>query len=205
MARIDCTARDGPSARRKCDNRGMKRIARPLVIAAAVLSAILAGCGSGGGMSGLRGLDAYETREGGLVARMSSRSSAVSGTVRVFNYRDGVQVQMAVTNLFPGSYRLTLMERGNCTSPNLFSTGSAWAPPGFTKPAADLLPGFTANEEGQVSGYVVYIKGVNVDGPTSIRGRAFVIHSGSIVGEAFPGQPNNRIACGVLVDAEALF
>ncbi len=189
----------------------MNRIARTLrrvvsVVLAPLLSAlVLTGCGSGGGLSGLQGLEAYETREGGLVARMSSRSSAVSGTVRVFNYRDGVQVQLAVTNLFPGAYRLALHERGNCTSPNLFSAGPAWAPPAWTKPAADLLPGFTANEEGQVSGYVVYIKGVTIDGPTSIKGRSFVIHGGNLVGEAFPGQPNNRIACGVLVEAEALF
>lgn len=111
-----------------------------------------------------------------------------------------------VTNLFPGSYRLALHERGNCSSPNLFSAGPAWAPAVWTKPAANLLlPGFIANEEGQVSGYVVYIKGMSVSGPASIKGRSFVIHAGSLVGEAFPGQPNNRVACGVLVDAQALF
>lgn len=171
----------------------------------ALLAALLAGCGSSSGLQGLKGLDAYEERDGGLVARLHSRSSAATGTVRVFDYRDGVQVQLAVTNLFPGSYRLALHERGNCSSPNLFSAGPAWAPPAWTKPAADLLPGFIANEEGNVSGYVVYIKGVSASGPNSIKGRSFVIHSGSLVGEAFPGQPNNRIACGVLVEGQALF
>ena len=178
---------------------------RHRVFGACALALVLAGCGSSGDLQGLKGIGAYEERDGGLVARMHSRSSAVTGTVRVYDDRDGVQVQLAVTNLFPGAYRLALHERGNCSSPNLFSAGSAWAPPGWTKPAADLLPGFIANEEGQASGYVVYLKGVSTSGPTSIKGRSFVTHAGSLVGEAFPGQPNNRVACGVLVDGEALF
>lgn len=172
---------------------------------AAMLATLFAGCGSSSGLQGLQGLNAYEEHEGGLVARLHGRSSAVTGTVRVFDYRDGVQVQLAVSNLIPGDYRLALHERGNCSSPNLFSAGSAWAPPVWTRPAADLLPGFTASMEGDVSGYVVHIKGVSTSGPNSIKGRSFVIHSGRLVGEAFPGQPNNRIACGVLVEGRALF
>ena len=175
------------------------------MLLAVPLAVLLAGCGSSSSLQGLKGLAAYEEHEGGLVARMHGRSSAVTGTVRVFDYRGGVQVQLAVSNLFPGDYRLALHERGNCTSPNLFSAGSAWAPPGWTRPAADLLPGFAASLEGDVSGYVAYIKGVSTSGPNSIKGRSFVIHSGQLVGEAFPGQPNNRIACGVLVEGQTLF
>ncbi len=170
----------------------------------AVLVAALAGCGSSGDLQGLKGIGAYEERDPGLVAQLHSRSSAVTGAVRVYDYREGVQIQLAVTNLMPGSYRLALHERGNCSSPNLFSAGPAWAPPGSTKSGADLLPGFTAGQEGQVSGYVVYLKGVRTSGPNSIKGRSFVIHYGDLVGEAFPGQPNNRIACGVLVDGKAI-
>lgn len=178
---------------------------RQRLVGASLAAALLAGCGSSRDLQGLQGLSAYEERDPGLVAQMHSRSSAVTGAIRVFDYRDGVQVQLAVSNLIPGSYRLALHERGNCSSPNLFSAGPAWAPPGSAKPAADLFPGFTAGEEGQVSGYVVYLKGVSTSGPTSIKGRSFVIHYGDRVGEAFPGQPNNRMACGVLVDGKALF
>ncbi|MCC6869638.1 MAG: superoxide dismutase family protein [Burkholderiales bacterium] len=169
-----------------------------------ILVIALGGCGSSGDLQGLKGIGAYEDRDPGLVARMQSRSSAVTGAVRVFDYRDGVQVQLAVSNLIPGSYRLALHERGNCSSPNLFSAGAAWAPPGSAKPGAELFPGFTAGEEGQVSGYVVYLPGVSTSGPKSIKGRSFVIHYGNLVGEAFPGQPNNRVACGVLVDGKAV-
>lgn len=176
----------------------------PRRLVPAVLALLVAGCGSVGS-GGLSGLQNYNELDGGLVARLASRSSAITGTVRVFDYRDGVQVQLAATNLIPGSYRLALHERGNCTSPNMFSAGPAWAPPGFTEPAGKLLPSFFVGEEGTVVGYVVYIKGVSTSGPTSIRGRSFVLHSGELVGEAFPGQPNNRMACGVIVEGKALF
>ena len=174
-----------------------QRLFAPVFVVAA-----LAGCGSSGG---LQGLDAYVERDGGLVARLHSRSSAISGTVRAVDYRDGVQVQLAASNLIPGTYRLVLHERGNCSSPNLYSAGPAWSPPGWTKPAGDLLPSFFVGEEGTVAGYVVYIKGVSTSGPNTIRGRSFVIHSGNLVGEAFPGQPNNRMACGEIVEGKALF
>lgn len=141
----------------------------------------------------------------GLVARLRSPSSAATGSVRIVDYRDGVTVQMAVSNLIPGQYRIALHENGNCSSSNLFSAGPAWAPPESGKSPDDLLPGFLANEEGAQNGYVAFIKGVHTDGPgSSLRGRSVVIHWGSRVGEAFPGQPNNRVACGVFGTAQQL-
>jgi Cu/Zn superoxide dismutase len=68
----------------------------------------------------------------------------------------------------------------------------------------DLLPGFLANPEGNNNGYVAYISGVRTEGPLSILGRSVVIHWGSVVGEAIPGQPNNRVACAVLRSAAGL-
>jgi len=134
----------------------------------------------------------------GLGAQLRSPSSAATGVVRIYDYRDGVQVQLSINNLLPGAYRIAIHENGNCRSPNLFSAGPAWAPPGATKPAGDLLPAFTANNEGNENSYVAFIKGVATDGPQSLRGKSVVIHYGNLVGEAFPGQPNNRMACGVL-------
>lgn len=197
------STKGSPEGERGCAQRaGTPVKALQRAFALGLLTATLAGCGSSGGM---QGLDAYVERDGGLVARLHSRSSAITGTARAFDYRDGVQVQLAASNLIPGTYRLVLHERGNCTSPNLYSAGPAWAPPGWTKPAGELLPSFFVGEEGTVVGYVVFIKGVGTSGPNSIRGRSFVLHSGSLVGEAFPGQPNNRMACGEIVEGKALF
>ena len=144
-------------------------------------------------------------RGGGLAAQMKGTQSAATGVARVVNYGDGVVFQLAINNLYPGTYRVALHERGNCRSPNLFSAGAAWAPPGWDKPPGDLLPQFIVNDSGNNSEYVAYIKGVRTEGPTSLRGRSVVIHWGNNIAEAFPGQPNNRFACGVLEPATAFF
>lgn len=141
---------------------------------------------------------------GGLVARMRSPNSAVTGTVRIYDFRNGVQVQLSVTNMYPGSYRVAIHERGNCSSPNLFSAGGAWAPPTWTKPPGELLPGFLANEDGNQNGYVAFVQGASVEGPNSLRGKSVVIHLGNAVGDARPGERNNRVACGVLVPGEPI-
>lgn len=170
-----------------------------------VLAAFIAVVGSLAGCSSLRDENSpIIPQTPGLVARMSSPGSAVRGSVRIYDYRDGVAVQLAVDNLYPGQYRLALHEVGNCSSPNLFSAGPPWAPPGWTKPPGELLPGFLANPEGNMNNYIAYISGVRTEGPTSIRGKSVVIHWGNTVSQAFPGQPNNRMACGVLETADPL-
>lgn len=161
--------------------------------------ALLASCASTKGDA-----SAQSARAGGLVANLRSSSSAATGSVRAYEYRDGVQVQLAVYNLFPGQYRIAFHETPNCRSPNLFSAGRPWAPPGAAKPAAELLPGFLANDDGSETGYVVYVPGLHIDREPSLRGRSVVIHRGTSVGEAIPGQPNNRMACGVFEWTEAI-
>jgi Cu/Zn superoxide dismutase len=164
-----------------------------------VALALLASCSSTASDSA-----AQRARVGGLVAQLRSPSSAVTGVARVYDYRDGVQVQVAIDNLIPGRYRIAIHENGNCRSPNLFSAGPAWAPPGSAKPAADLLPQMYTNSDGNQNGYVAFISGVRTDQPPSLRGKSVVIHWGTSVGEAFPGQPNNRVACGVLEWTESI-
>ena len=142
----------------------------------------------------------------GLVAQLrGAGGSAAAGVVYVFNARDGVQVQLSISNLLPGTYRIALHEGGNCRSPNLFSAGPAWAPPGSNKPPGDLLPQFNANMDMNMNNYVAYISGARTEGPLSLRGRVVVLHWGNTIEQAFPGQPNNRIACGVLEAADPLF
>jgi len=134
---------------------------------------------------------------GGLNAQLRSPTSAATGAVHVYDFRDGIQVQLSINNLFPGQYVIAFHE-GNCRSPNLFSAGPPWAPPGWTKPAGELMPTFLANNDGNQTGYVAYVPGVHTDRPPSVLGKSVVIHAGKSVDQAFPGQPNNRMACGVL-------
>jgi len=97
---------------------------------AAILAAMaLAGCQS-----------MYQRQaQGGLVAHLRGTGSAATGAVYIFDARDGVQVQLTLANLLPGTYRIALHE-GNCRSSNFYSAGPAWAPPGWTKPPGELLP-----------------------------------------------------------------
>lgn len=169
---------------------GMKLCIRSAVACAIAVS--VAACSTA-----KQDVDALVAAPGGIVAQLRSPSSAVTGSVRVYDYRDGVQVQLSIQNMIPGGYRIAFHANPNCRSPNLFSAGPAWAPPSSDKPAADLLPGFLANTQGSETGYVAFVKGVHTDRPPSLRDRSVVIHWGTIVGEAFPGQPNNRVACGV--------
>ena len=156
--------------------------------------ALLAGC-----QSTTRELDDSVFGRGpGLEASLRGTGSAATGTVRIFDYRDGVVLQLSLFNMPVGTYRVALHERGNCRSPNLFSAGPAWAPPGAGKPPADLLPPFLTDTQGNIPSYTAFIKGARVDGPQTVRGRAVVIHWGNTIADAFPGQPNHRLACGVL-------
>ena len=155
--------------------------------------------------SSSRDPDALRTRVGGLVAQLRSPNTAATGVVHVYDYRDGIQVQLAINNLYPGQYRIAFHENPNCRSPNLFSAGPPWAPPAWPKPAGDVLPGFLANNEGNQNGYVVYIPGLHTERQPMVKGRSVVVHWGTSVSEAIPGQPNNRVACGVLEWTEAVF
>lgn len=134
----------------------------------------------------------------GLGAQLRSPNSAATGAVYVYDFRDGIQVLLSINNLYPGQYTIAFHEVGNCRSPNLFSAGPPWAPPGWTKPPGELLPTFLANMDGNQNGYVAFVPGVHVDRPPSVLGKSVVIHAGKNVDQAFPGQPNNRMACGVL-------
>lgn len=144
-------------------------------------------------------------RGNALEARLRSPNSAATGVVRVFDSRDGVAIQMSLYSVPFGTYRVALHERGNCSSPNLFSAGPAWAPAGSGKSPDDLLPQFYTNTEGEMTSYNAFIKGARVEGPLSLRGRVVVVHLGTKVGDAVPGLPNNRVACGVLDSLKSLF
>jgi Cu/Zn superoxide dismutase len=166
-------------------------------VVSVVLAAVLAGC------SGTKG-GKIEAAGSGLEARLLSRNSAASGVVRLFDSRDGVSFQMSIVNLPPGTYRVALHEKGNCRSPNLFSAGPAWAPPGSGKNGAELLPPFLTSAAGDMPSYVAHIAGARTEGPASLQGRLVVVYFGEQITDAFPGQPNNRVACGTFVPVEPL-
>jgi Cu-Zn family superoxide dismutase len=132
-----------------------------------------------------------------LVAR---NGSAASGSLRIAARDDGVAVTIAVSGLTPGRYSVAFHATGNCSSPNAFSAGPAWAPPGVA-PARVWIP---ASSEGstQVS---VKVPGYKLDGPDGLLGKAVVLHQGTGTLDAQPDVPNGRVACGVIGPMNTLF
>ena len=163
------------------------------------LAALAAGCSSTKGPASEPGV--------GLNARMVGTGSTASGSFRVYDSKDGsgVNVQLSLINSLPGTYLITLHERGNCRSPNLFSAGPAWAPPGSGKAPGELMPTFSTDSEGDLHNYGAYIRGAHVDGPHGLVGKLVVVQFGRGVSDAEPGLSNKRMACGVLEYINPLF
>lgn len=119
--------------------------------------------------------------------------SAAGGTVRIAAREDGVAITVYVTGLTPGQYSVTFHANGNCSSPNAFSAGPQWAPPGVA-PARLWLPSSTEGGS-QLS---VRLRGYKLDGPDGLIGKSVVLHDATGTLDAQAGVPNSRIACGVI-------
>ena len=120
--------------------------------------------------------------------------SAVFGKIRVIDRGDRAAVLVSMMNVPPGDYRVAFHEVPNCTSPNGFSAGPAWAPAG-RKPD-DLTPVEHVNSENHVE-VEFRVAGLRASGPDGVAGRSVVVHAGRGIGDARAGVPNERIACGV--------
>lgn len=129
--------------------------------------------------------------------------SAVSGKIRVIDRGDGATVLVSAINVPTGGFRIAFHETPNCSSPNGFSAGPAWAPATTGKSAQELVPVQYANTEGtaESSSRVAGLHATGVDG---VAGHSVVIYAGPLVTEARPDVPNARIACGVFEPAQPL-
>jgi Cu-Zn family superoxide dismutase len=170
--------------------------AQRLALAAAVT---LAGCQS---LSEPFGSDAQPSaRSSAYGAALASRNgSAASASIRIAARDDGVAVTIAASGLTPGRYSVVFHANGNCSSPNAFSAGPPWAPPGV-EPARLWLSSTT-------EGYTelsTRVRGYKLDGPDGLLGKAVVLHAGSGTLDAQPGVANDRVACGVIGPMHAFF
>lgn len=126
--------------------------------------------------------------------------AAVTGAAILRAYDGGVMMTVNFNGPRPGAYRVVVHANGNCSSPNGFSAGPPWAPPGV---AVVRLP-LVKNDD--AASFTVRLPGYRFDGPDGVLGRSVVVHAGATGSlEAEPGVPNNRIACGVISTARSLF
>ncbi len=194
--------RSQPRSRRRSqaidpDSRGEVLAAlvwRALVVGSAVVAMLaVAGCATSGSPA-----PAAASAAGlGQVAQLRAiGGSAVNGKVRVVDRGDGAMVTVAAFNLPIGEFRVAIQQTPNCTSPNGFSAGPAWAPVASKRKPADLLPTLYANANGTAQASV-QVAGLRATGVNGVEGRSVVIYAGPRVTEARPDVPNERIACGV--------
>jgi Cu-Zn family superoxide dismutase len=144
---------------------------------------------------------------GGLEAHLSpiGPHNSAQGSVRFTARTGGVTMLVSLSGLAPGQYRVMVHENGNCTSPNGFSAGPPWT--GATGvQMLDRVPLVTTNSEGNGT-LTLRLNGVTVgEGPNGLVGRSVILHDG-YTGPltTVPDARNQRLACGVIGPAEALF
>jgi Cu/Zn superoxide dismutase len=160
----------------------------------------LSGCESMRTMFASPNRDAAKGPSPGLVAPLRGLGSAVSGKVRVIDRGDGITLLVSAINLPIGEYRVAFHHNGNCSSPNGFSAGPAWAPEGKL-PAALIPPLRNGDGNAEAS---VHVAGIHTTGEYGLAGRSVLLYSGSTIEDVQPGVRNNVIACGVFEPAQTL-
>lgn len=172
------------------------RFPEPVVIARTVAAVVCLSLSACGGWN--KAATSIKGSGPGVQAVLKPASGGTGrGDVTFVDRGDGVFATLYFTNLPEGTYRVAIHQNANCTSPNLFSAGPAWAPAGSTRPADTLIPSFLTDSDGDVN-LTMQIPGVHTHGPDSLQGRSVVLHYGEKVGDAVPDVPNNRMMCGVI-------
>ncbi len=163
------------------------------VLSGALVVSLLAACGSTGDAGTPKAPKAEVTVAEARFLPIGG--SSLTGAAMLGAYDGGVQMRVNFNGRGPGRYRVMIHANGNCSSPNGFSAGPPWAPPGV--PLAE--EGFPILKNDDSASYVVRLAGYRLTGPDGVVGRSVVVHEGgmgTIV--AKPDVPNDRIGCGVI-------
>jgi Cu-Zn family superoxide dismutase len=135
----------------------------------------------------------------------------VRGLVTFATVDDGILVSAEVGGLSEGLHGFHIHETGDCSAPDALSAGGHYnpadAPHGAPEaPGAERHVGDLGNLEAGADGRARYERVDSVltlSGPTSIVGKAVIVHAGQ---DDFTTQPTGdagpRLACGVIERAE---
>lgn len=201
---------------RGCKMQGKWRRSAAALALMAVLAATLTACGGsrlsnekgdtgvtvetsgGGGSKPMRGLEAPLYAKGG---------SGVQGKITVIQSGDRWRLSITLFGLPPSStYRLAFFDNGNCSSPNAFSAGKLWAPPGTpegTRPDR-WIPTFSAGQAGSIDA-VTSLPNPGEHDESVFRKRSILVFAGMDVEELKPSVRNDVVACGVFDTIQTLF
>ena len=180
-------------------------------IAAALAAALLlAACGSMPSLDPRRWFGRDETPKPaarevpGVDAPLRALGSSLTGTVRVRESGELLIVMVSVSGLKPGgTYRVVFHENGNCSSPNGFSAGAQWTPPGTRDAATRVVPLLHASTEGTAL-LTARLRGLRM-GEGGMTNRGVLVYEGTEAETPRPSVPNNVVACGAFAKATSLF
>jgi Cu/Zn superoxide dismutase len=173
---------------------------KPIVAVIAIATMLVACAPSGTAPPPIVGVPASPPTAG-LVAQLRGLGSAVSGNVRVIDKGDGITLLVSAINMPIGEFRVAFHENGSCSSPNGFSAGPAWAPPG--RSPSTLIPVLmTLNSRDGNAESEIHVAGVHTQGENGLAGRSVILYGGRTITEIKPGVPNNAFACGVFVPVQ---
>ena len=173
--------------------RASHRTGVRVLLAGTLAAALIAGCASTKDPAAPKAASAEMTIAEARFRQIGGMS--MTGAAILHEYDGGVQMKVNFNGPGPGQYRVMIHANGNCTSPNGFSAGAPWAPPGVPL-AEEGYPFIKSDDSASV---VVRLPGYRLDGPNGVAGRSVVVHAsarGTIV--ALPDVPNDRIGCGVI-------
>jgi len=122
--------------------------------------------------------------------------SAMTGKVRVIDRGDYASILISLLNVPQGAFRIAIHETPNCSSPNGFSAGRAWAPASSGKTPQELIPIQYGNSEQRIE-LELRIRGLHANGPDGVAGRSVVLYAGTRIDEIRPDVRNEAMACGV--------
>jgi len=137
----------------------------------------------------------------GVEARLKDLRAGVSGTVYVRESGDLLVVRVVMQTDRPGTYRVVFHDTPNCSSPNAFSAGAPWSPPGASAPPGRLLPAAYSGTDGNVN-LVARIRGVRMG---DLEKRSVLVYQGEDTTPPKPDVPNNVVACGTFTRSASLF
>ncbi len=178
----------------------MKRHGITLTGLCAILAVALCGC------AGLKSTP----KDVAFAELQPTQGNKAHGTATFTKVSNGVRVEVEVMDLTPGDHGIHLHEKGDCSAPDAMSAGGHWNPagmphgaPGSVRRHAGDFGNLTANSKGRA--YLKFVDPIlTMDGPSSIIGRAVVVHAQADDMVTQPtGNSGGRVACGVITRQSA--
>lgn len=117
----------------------------------------------------------------------------------------GLNIEIELTGLSPGKHGFHVHERGDCSAPDGASAGSHFNPenlphggPRDERQHAGDLGNLEVDPLGKARASITTSQ-LSLDGPSSVRGRAFIVHRDADDLKSQPsGAAGARVACGVI-------